>query len=49
MVESGCFLIVDPFERHAGDIGTQDQLRKGASGRACNDPQVILVAVVGAV
>jgi hypothetical protein len=49
MVESGRFLIVDPFEGHTGDIGAQDQLRKRTGSRARDDPQVILVAEVGAV
>ena len=37
------------FEGHTGDIGAQDQLRKRTGPRARDDPQVILVAEVGAV
>ena len=49
MVESRCFLIVDPFEGHAGDIGAQDQLRERTGSRARDDPQVILASEIGAV
>jgi len=49
MVESSGFLVIDPFQGHAGDIGAQDQLRQSARRRARDYAQVILVAVVGAV
>ena len=48
MVESRGFLVVDPLEGHAGDVGAQDELREPARRRGRDDAQVILVAVVGA-
>ena len=48
VVEARRFLVVDPLQRHARDVRTQDQLRESARRRCGDDAQVILDAVIGA-
>ena len=47
MVQSRRFLVVDPLERHARDVGAQHQLRQSARGRSRDDAQIVQEAVVG--
>ena len=47
MVQSCCFLVVDPLERHARDVGAQHQLRQSARGGHRDDAQIVQEAVVG--
>src|SRR5262249_11792805 len=49
VIQSRGFLVVDPLEGHAGDISTEDELGERPRGGPRDDPQVILMAVVGAV
>jgi len=46
MVQSCCFLVVDPLERHARDVGAQHQLRQPARGRHRDDVQILREAVI---
>ena len=47
MVESRRLLVVDPLERHAGDVGAQHQLRQPARRGGRHYAQVVQEAVIG--
>jgi hypothetical protein len=47
VVQSRGFLVVDPLERHAGDIRAQYQLRQTTGSGHRHDPQIVREAVIG--
>jgi hypothetical protein len=48
VVQSGRFLVVDPLQGHAGNIGSQDELGESARRQSGDYAQIIIIAVVGA-
>ncbi len=42
MIEPRGFLVVDPLERHAGDVGTQYVMMQRSQARPGGDSQVVV-------